>query len=57
MFFSRNSPVGQKFEQLGQMRKKHLKAHSTRNQRFLTDFELKSVFRSLEVIEGQNIVF
>ena len=56
-YFSRNSSISQHLEQLGQNRKKYLKAHSTSYQRFLTGFELKSVFMTLEAIKGQNSVF
>ena len=53
----RISEKDEKFEQLEQSRKKHLKAHSTGYQRYLTDFELPSVSRALEIIKGQNSVF
>ena len=53
---SRNSPVVQKLEQLEQNHKKYLKAHSTGYQSLHIGFELKSVFKVLEVIKGQNSV-
>ena len=55
-YISRNSPVVQKLEQLEQNRKKHLKTHSAGYRRLHIDFELKSVFKVLEVIKGQNSV-
>ena len=53
---SRNFPEAQKLEQLERNRKKHLKAHSTGYQHLPIGFELKSVFKLLEVIKGQNSV-
>ena len=55
-YISRNSPVVQKLEQLEQNRKKHLKAHSAGYRRLHIGFKLKSVFKVLEVIKGQNSV-
>ena len=55
-YISRSSPVIQKLEQLGQNRKKHLKAHSAGYRRLPIGFELKSIFKVLEVIKGQNSV-
>ena len=55
-YISRSSPVVQKLEQLKQNRKKHLKAHSAGYRRLHIGFELKSVFKVLEVIKGQNSV-
>ena len=55
-YISRNSPVVQKLEQLEQNRKKHLKTHSAGYRRLHIGFELKSVFKVLEVIKGQNNV-
>ena len=46
----------QKLEQLAQNRKKHLKAHSGGYRRLHIGFELKSVFKVLEVIKGQNSI-
>ena len=46
----------QKLEQLEQNRKKDLKAHSPGYRRLHIGFELKSVFKVLEVIKGQNSI-
>ena len=54
LFFSRKYPVSEKLEQLEQNRKKHLKAHSAGCRCLHIGFELKSVFKVLEVIKGQN---
>ena len=53
---SRSSPVVQKLEQLEQNRKEHFKAHSAGYRRTHIGFELKSVFKVLEVIKDQNSV-
>ena len=53
-YISRNSPVAQKIEQLERNREKHLKVHATGYNCFSTGFELKSVFKVMEVIKGQN---
>ena len=55
-YISRSSPVVQKLEQLEQNSKKHLKVHSAGYRRLHIGFELKSVFRVLEVTKGQNSV-
>ena len=55
-YISRSSPVVQKLEQLEQNRKKHLKAHSAGYRRLHIGFELKSVYKVLEVIKGQNSI-
>ena len=52
-YISRSSPVVQKLEQLEQNRKKHVKAHSAGYRRLHIGFELKSVFKDLEVIKGK----
>ena len=46
----------QKLEELEQNRKKHLKAHSAGYRRLHIAFELKSVFKVLEVIKCQNSI-
>ena len=57
-YISRSSPVVQKLKQLEHNRKKHFgsKAHSAGYRRLHIGFELKSVFKVLEVIKGQNSV-
>ena len=55
-YISRSSPVVQKLEQLEQNHRKHLKAHSAGYRRLHIGFELKSVFKVLEVIKGQNSI-
>ena len=55
-YISRNSPVVQQLQQLEQNRTRHLKTHSTGYRRLYIGFELKLVFKVLEVIKGQNSV-
>ena len=55
-YISGSSPVVQQLQRLEQNRTRYLKAHSTGYRRLHIGFELKSVFKVLEVIKGQNSV-